>query len=235
MSIWYGMRVTFIRRTHLNKVGGFFMLAREIAESLLKIKAVTIVDENNLFTWVSGIKSPVYCDNRMTISYPEVRDKIAEGFANIIKANYPEVEIIAGTATAGIPHAAWVAQKLNLPMVYVRSSAKEHGKGKQTEGVLPEGAKVVLIEDLLSTGGSSMKACEALTDEGANVMAVLAIFSYNFPQVDEIFMGKKIPYATLTDYETLLPIAVEMGYVEADSLETLLKWSKDPKMFTKEI
>jgi orotate phosphoribosyltransferase (EC 2.4.2.10) len=210
------------------------MLAREIAESLLKIKAVTIVDEKNLFTWVSGIKSPVYCDNRMTISYPEVREKIANGFVEIIKEKFPEVEIIAGTATAGIPHAAWVAQKLNLPMVYVRSSAKEHGKGKQTEGVLTEGAKVVLIEDLLSTGGSSIKACEALTNEGANVMGTLAIFSYNFSQVDQLFSERKMPYITLTDYRTLLPIAVEMGYVPNTSLETLIKWSENPRMFTKE-
>ena len=211
-----------------------YMLAREIAESLLKIKAVTIVDEKNLFTWVSGIKSPVYCDNRMTISYPEVREKIANGFVEIIKEKFPEVEIIAGTATAGIPHAAWVAQKLNLPMVYVRSSAKEHGKGKQTEGVLTEGAKVVLIEDLLSTGGSSIKACEALTNEGANVMGTLAIFSYNFSQVDQLFNERKMPYITLTDYRTLLPIAVEMGYVPNTSLETLIKWSENPRMFTKE-
>lgn len=207
------------------------MLAREIAESLLKIKAVTVVDENHLFTWVSGIKSPVYCDNRMTISYPEVRDKIAHGFADHIRKFYPDVEIIAGTATAGIPHAAWVAQILNLPMVYVRSGAKEHGKGKQTEGVLPTGAKVVLIEDLLSTGGSSLKACEALTSEGAVVMAVLAIFSYNFESVDTAFKEAKMPYYTLSDYETLLPIAVEMGAVKVESLELLKKWSKNPKMF----
>lgn len=210
------------------------MLAREIAESLLKIKAVTVAGEDNLFTWVSGIKSPVYCDNRMTISYPEVRKKIAEGFAQIIRTHYPEVEIIAGTATAGIPHAAWVAQLLDLPMVYVRSAAKEHGRGKQTEGVLPMGAKVVLIEDLLSTGGSSIKACEALIFEGANVIATLAIFSYNFPQVDALFAGKGIPYHTLSDYKTLLPIAVEMGYVDEQSLELLLKWSDNPKLFTKE-
>ncbi|GAB6106997.1 orotate phosphoribosyltransferase [Fusibacter bizertensis] len=210
------------------------MLAREIAESLLKIKAVTIVDEDHLFTWVSGIKSPVYCDNRMTISYPEVRDKIAEGFVKIIKEKFPEAEIIAGTATAGIPHAAWVAQKMSLPMVYVRSSAKEHGKGKQTEGVLPVGAKVVLIEDLLSTGGSSIKACEALINEGANVVGTLAIFSYNFAQVDQLFREMEIPFVTLTDYKTLLPIAVEKGYVPNASLETLKKWSESPRMFTKE-
>lgn len=208
------------------------MLAREIAESLLEIKAVTVVDENHLITWVSGIKSPVYCDNRMTISYPEVRDKIANGFADHIRKFYPDVEIIAGTATAGIPHAAWVAQILGLPMVYVRSGAKEHGKGKQTEGVLPAGAKVVLIEDLLSTGGSSLKACEALTTEGANVLCVLAIFSYNFTSVDTAFAEAHIPFFALSDYETLLPIAVEMGAVKSESLELLKKWSKNPKMFT---
>lgn len=210
------------------------MLSREIAESLLKIKAVTIVDENHLFTWVSGLKSPVYCDNRMTISFPEVRERIAEGFVNLIKEHYSDVDIIAGTATAGIPHAAWVAQKLGLPMVYVRSGAKGHGKGKQTEGVLPEGSKVVLIEDLISTGGSSVKACEALTEEGAVVVATLAIFSYNFPKADEAFREKQIPYHTLTDYRTLLPIAVEQGYVDADSKEVLLKWSEEPTIFTKE-
>lgn len=208
------------------------MLSHEIAESLLKIKAVTVVNENNLFTWVSGIKSPVYCDNRMTISYPEVRDKIADGFVTMIEASFPDVEIIAGTATAGIPHAAFVAQKMNLPMVYVRSSAKGHGKGKQTEGVLPQNAKVVLIEDLLSTGGSSIQACEALTNEGANVLGVLAIFSYNFAQVDERFSENGIPYATLTDYETLLPIAVKMGYIDATSLESLMKWKENPRIFT---
>lgn len=210
------------------------MLAREIAESLLKIKAVTVVDENHLFTWVSGIKSPVYCDNRMTMSYPEVRDRIAEGFCEVIRKQFPDVEIIAGTATAGIPHAAWVAQKLNLPMVYVRSSAKEHGKGKQTEGVMPQGSKVVLIEDLLSTGGSSIKACDALNQEGAQVIGALAIFSYNFEQVDALFQDREIPFSVLTDYKTLLPIAVEMGYVEESSLETLRKWSQNPKMFTEE-
>lgn len=208
------------------------MLSHEIAESLLKIKAVTVVNENNLFTWVSGIKSPVYCDNRMTISYPEVRDKIADGFVTMIKTSFPNVEIIAGTATAGIPHAAFVAQKMNLPMVYVRSNAKGHGKGKQTEGVLPQNAKVVLIEDLLSTGGSSIQACEALTNEGADVLGVLAIFSYNFTQVEERFSEKGIPYETLTDYETLLPIAVRMGYIDDSSLESLMKWKENPRIFT---
>lgn len=210
------------------------MISRVIAESLLKIKAVTVVDENHLFTWVSGIKSPVYCDNRLTISYPEVRNQIANGFVELIKERFKDVDVIAGTATAGIPHAAFVAQILDLPMVYVRSSAKEHGRGKQTEGTFSTGAKVVLIEDLFSTGGSSVKACEALIEEGANVIGCLGIFSYNFKQVKERFDEISIPFASLTDYETLLPIAVEMGYVDASSLETLLKWRENPKMFTQE-
>ncbi len=210
------------------------MVSREIAESLLEIKAVTVVDENHLFTWVSGIKSPVYCDNRMTISYPAVRKRIAKGFADAIQTRFPSVEIIAGTATAGIPHAAWVADLLDLPMVYVRSTPKGHGKGKQTEGYLPAGAKVVLIEDLFSTGGSSVKACEALISEGADVIGCLGIFSYNFKQVAERFEEKHIPFGTLTDYETLLPIAVEKGYIDASSYETLLKWRENPRMFTED-
>ncbi|GAU76136.1 orotate phosphoribosyltransferase [Fusibacter sp. 3D3] len=208
------------------------MISRQVAEALLEIKAVSIVGEDQLFTWVSGIKSPVYCDNRMTISFPKVRDLIANGFADRIREKYKEVDVIAGTATAGIPHAAWVAQILDLPMVYVRSNPKGHGKGKQIEGYLKPGSKVVLIEDLLSTGGSSMKACEALIEEGADVLSVLAIFSYNFAQVDEIFNEKGVLFDTLTDYKTLLPIAVEKNYVDESSKETLLKWSDNPKMFT---
>lgn len=208
------------------------MLAKQIAEALLDIKAVSIVDESNLFTWVSGIKSPVYCDNRMTISHPHVRKMIAKGFADRIRSQYPDVEVIAGTATAGIPHAAWVADLLDLPMVYVRSGAKGHGKGKQIEGDFKVGSKVVLIEDLLSTGGSSINACDALIEEGAQVMGVLAIFSYNFTAVTEAFDQKEIPFETLSDYKTLLPIAVDKKIVPEDQLDTLLKWSENPRIFT---
>ena len=208
------------------------MLAEKIAEALLEIKAVSIVDEQNLFTWVSGIKSPVYCDNRMTISHPKVRKMIAQGFAEKIRAQFPEVEVIAGTATAGIPHAAWVADILDLPMVYVRSGAKGHGKGKQIEGDFKIGSKVVLIEDLLSTGGSSINACDALVEEGAEVLGVLAIFSYNFPAVTEAFASKEISFDTLSDYKTLLPIAVAKKIVPEAQLETLLKWSQNPRIFT---
>lgn len=208
------------------------MLSHEIAESLLEIKAVTVVDVNNLFTWVSGIKSPVYCDNRMTIGYPAIRRKIASGFEEIIRREFPDVEVVAGTATAGIPHASWVADRLDLPMVYVRSGQKTHGKGKQIEGVLKKGQKVVLIEDLISTGGSSISACQALEAAGAEVVAVLAIFSYNFPKSAKTFEEAGIAIQTLTDYETLLPIAVEKGYIDESSLEALVQWKDNPRIFT---
>ncbi len=209
------------------------MLNQELARMLLEIKAVSIVDETNLFTWVSGIKSPVYCDNRLTISYPKVRTTIAKGFADLIKKQYKDVDVIAGTATAGIPHAAWVADLLEKPMVYVRSTAKGHGKGNQIEGVLTEGQKVILIEDLFSTGGSSLKAVEALKEAGAEVLKVYSIFSYNFTEVQTKFEAANVAFESLTDYATLLPIASELGYVEEEKVTTLLEWSKNPRIFTK--
>ncbi len=208
--------------------------AKSIAASLLDIKAVSITSRDNLFTWVSGIKSPIYCDNRKTISYPEVRNAIASQFADIVKEKYSDADVIAGTATAGIPHAAWVADKLNKPMVYVRSKPKGHGQGNQIEGDLVAGQKVVLIEDLLSTGGSSLEAVTALKEAGVEVLVVLAIFSYKFPIVDERFEAAGVAYETLTDYTVLLPLAVEMGYVKKEDQEALLEWSKNPRMFTEE-
>lgn len=207
-------------------------LAAELAEQLLAIRAVSVVGRENLFTWVSGIRSPIYCDNRVTISYPKVRTAIAGGFADMIRKRWPETEVVAGTATAGIPHAAWVAQNLELPMIYVRSTPKGHGKGNQIEGRLEPGAKVVLIEDLLSTGGSSLKAVEAIEEAGAQVVAVLAIFSYGFPEVAQRFGAAEIPFCTLTDYGVLLPLAVEKGYVGHDDLEALQAWSANPRLFT---
>lgn len=208
------------------------MLNQELARMLLEIKAVSIVDETNLFTWVSGIKSPVYCDNRLTISYPKVRSTIAKGFADLIEKQYGDVEVIAGTATAGIPHAAWVADLLNLPMVYVRSTAKGHGKGNQIEGAFTPGQRVVLIEDLFSTGGSSLKAVEALKEAGGQVLKVYSIFSYNFSEVQTKFDAAGVAFESLTDYATLLPIASDMGYVEEEKVATLLEWSKNPRIFT---
>lgn len=208
------------------------LLREQIANHLLDIKAVSLVGPDNLFTWVSGIKSPIYCDNRVTISYPEVRTAIAKGFAQQIASDFPEVQVIAGTATAGIPHAAWVADQLNLPMVYVRAQAKEHGKGNQIEGRLMAGQKVFLIEDLFSTGGSSLKAVEALVASGAEVVGVASIFTYGFPEVAAKFEAAGLKYFSLTDYQTLLPIAESKGYVKAEDLDALKAWSQNPRIFT---
>lgn len=206
--------------------------SKEIAKMLLEIQAVTLGDSEKLFTWASGIRSPIYCDNRLTMAYPQVREAIAEGFAAIIQEKYPDAEVLVGTATAGIPHAAWTAQKLNMPMAYVRSTAKAHGKGNQVEGKVLQGQKVVVIEDLLSTGGSSMKAVKALQEAGADVLGVLAIFTYGFEQVDRLFSSENIPYDTLTSYQVLLPLAKELGLLKESEMSLLEQWSKNPYIFT---
>ncbi|MGB8955944.1 MAG: orotate phosphoribosyltransferase [Tumebacillaceae bacterium] len=202
----------------------------KIAAALLEIKAVAL-RPHDPFIWASGLRSPIYCDNRLTISYPEIRDMIADGFVELIRAQYPDVEVIAGAATGGVPHAAWVAQKMNLPMIYVRSSAKKHGQGKMTEGVLKEGQKVVIIEDLISTGGSVLKVVEGVRGEGGHVLGVAAIFSYQFQKADENFAEVGVPFATLSNYSALLPIAVQENYVSADDLELLNKWKDAPEAF----
>ena len=201
---------------------------KEIAKDLLKIKAVKLSPDKP-FTWASGIKSPIYCDNRLTISYPEIRKQIAQGLAAQIKAEFPDVEVIGGVATAGIPHAAWVADELGLPLIYVRSKPKDHGRGKQIEGVLPAHAKTVLIDDLLSTGGSVLKAVKAAQNEGADVIGVGAIFSYQLPAVSANFKQAGLSFTTLTNYSELLETATEENYIAADQLETLKKWRKAPE------
>ncbi|OKL37191.1 orotate phosphoribosyltransferase [Domibacillus mangrovi] len=202
-------------------------MKKEIAEELLKIRAVYL-QPNDPFTWSSGMKSPIYCDNRLTLSYPETRQKIAKGLAELIKKNYPEAEILAGTATAGIPHAAWVSDVLNLPMCYVRSKAKEHGKGNQIEGKIAEGAKVVVIEDLISTGGSAITAAEALREAGCDVLGVAAIFTYGLPKGDSRLAEARIQAASLSDYDALIEVAAEKEYVEASDIETLKQWKQNP-------
>ena len=152
-------------------------IAKEVAKSLLDIKAVSLSPQDP-FTWASGIRSPIYCDNRVTMSYPAVRKQIAQGLADLIKEKYPDAEVIAGTATAGIPHAAWIADILDLPMVYIRSKAKDHGTGRKIEGKISEGQKMVVVEDLISTGGSVIEASKAAELEGANVLGCVAIFTY---------------------------------------------------------
>lgn len=205
---------------------------KKIAKDLLKIKAVKLSPDKP-FTWASGIKSPIYCDNRLTISYPEIRKQIAQGLAAQIKAEFPDVEVIGGVATAGIPHAAWVADELGLPLIYVRSKPKDHGRGKQIEGVLPVHAKTVLIDDLLSTGGSVLKTVKAAQNEGANVIGVGAIFSYQLPAVSENFEQAGLSFTTLTNYSELLEAATEENYIAEDQLETLKKWRQAPEKWRK--
>ena len=201
---------------------------KEIAKDLLKIKAVKLSPDKP-FTWASGIKSPIYCDNRLTISYPAIRKQIAQGLAAQIKAEFSDVEVIGGVATAGIPHAAWVADELGLPLIYVRSKPKDHGRGKQIEGVLPAHAKTVLIDDLLSTGGSVLKAVKAAQNEGADVIGVGAIFSYQLSAVSANFKQVGLSFTTLTNYSELLEAATEENYIAEDQLETLKKWRKAPE------
>lgn len=201
---------------------------KEIAKDLLKIQAVKL-SPNEPFTWASGIQSPIYCDNRLTISYPKIRTAIAKGIAELISEKYPKVEVIAGTATAGIPHAAWIAAELDLPLVYVRSKPKDHGRGKQIEGVLHPGAKTVVIDDLLSTGGSVLKAVKAAQNEGADVLGVGAIFSYQLQAIVDNFRQADLSYFTLTNYSELLEAAVETNYISTTERAALEKWRHDPE------
>ncbi|SDT39615.1 orotate phosphoribosyltransferase [Paenibacillaceae bacterium GAS479] len=207
-------------------------LPREIAGKLLDIGAVALRPEEP-FTWTSGLKSPIYCDNRLTMSYPDVRELVAEGFAAVIREQYPDAEVIAGTATAGIPHAAWVAQKLNLPMIYIRDKAKGHGKQNLIEGSVTEGQKVVVIEDLISTGGSSIKAAQAVREAGAEVLAVVAIFTYQFASAEGAFAEAGVPLQTLSNYTALIDIAAERGIVASSQLASLQAWREDPTSYGK--
>ncbi|CAI6069156.1 Orotate phosphoribosyltransferase [Paenibacillus sp. JJ-100] len=207
-------------------------IPNHIASQLLKIKAVALRPQQP-FTWTSGIKSPIYCDNRLTMSYPEIREDIAEAFAAIIRDQYPEAEVIAGTATAGIPHAAWVAQKLNLPMAYIRDKAKGHGKENLIEGLIREGQKVVVIEDLISTGGSSIKAAEAVRAAGATPLAVLAIFSYQLDKGGKAFEEAGIPLQTLSNYTALMDVALAQGTIQESDFALLQSWREDPSSFGK--
>lgn len=208
------------------------LLPRQIATKLLEIEAVAL-SPKDLFTWTSGIKSPIYCDNRLTMTYPAIRDLIAEGFAAVIRERYPDAEVIAGTSTAGIPHAAWVAQKLNLPMAYIRDKAKGHGKQNQIEGRITSGQKVIVIEDLISTGGSSLKAGLAVREAGAEVLAVLAIFTYQFESALTAFAAENMPLETLSNYSELIQAALEIGKVADSDITALQAWREDPHSFGK--
>ncbi len=199
------------------------VVARDVAEFLLEIKAV-VLNTKEPFTWASGIKSPIYCDNRKTLSHPKVRNFIKTAFADMIHDEYPQTQVIAGVATAGIPHGVLVADVLNLPFVYVRDKPKGHGLENLIEGKLEKGQKVFVIEDLISTGGSSLKAVQALRDAGADVVGLGAIFSYGFQKAVAAFEKEKCPYFTLSDYDILIQQAVANHYVKVDEEATLQKW-----------
>ena len=202
--------------------------SQRIAGHLLNVEAVSLRPDSP-FTWASGILSPIYCDNRITLSYPEVRRDIAAELAKTIRENYPEVEVIAGTATAGIPQACWVAEIMNLPMVYIRTKAKDHGKENQIEGRITAGQKMVVIDDLISTGGSVLDACEAARREGAEVLGVAAIFTYQLPKGIANFEEHRLKLVTLSDYTTLIQVAQDQGYIQKEHLDVLLEWKKDPQ------
>lgn len=198
-----------------------------IAKDLLDIQAV-FLRPNEPFTWASGIKSPIYCDNRLTLSYPEVRKDIEEGLATLIKEKYPECECLMGTATAGIAHAALVADILDLPMGYVRGGAKSHGRNNRIEGLVKPGMKVVVVEDLISTGGSSLECVDALREAGCEVLGMVAIFTYGLPKATENFGVKECSFYTLTNYDTLVKVAVDNDYIHKDDLDKLKAWKKNP-------
>ena len=201
-------------------------LASRIAAYLLDIQAVYLKPENP-FTWASGIKSPIYTDNRITLSYPETRNFIENGFVDTIKAHFPEVEVIAGTATAGIPHGAIIADKMSLPFAYIRSKPKDHGAGNQIEGRVLKGQKMVIIEDLISTGGSVLDAAAAAKREGADVLGVVAIFTYELPKASQNFEEAGVQLLTLSTYSDLIQVAKEKGYITADGLQLLQKFKED--------
>lgn len=194
--------------------------AETIADRLLEIEAV-FLRPNDLFTWASGIKSPIYCDNRVSLSYPAVRDLIRDSFVDLIKQEYPDLDAVAGVATAGIPHASLIADKMQLPMCYVRSSSKEHGRTNQIEGKLKPGSKVVVVEDLISTGGSSLKAVEALREAGFEVLGLVAIFTYNLQKSQDAFNQANVAYSCLSDYDTLVERALQLGKIQDDDLSVL--------------
>lgn len=207
-------------------------IGAKIAEYLLQIKAIKL-QPNNPFTWASGWKSPIYCDNRLSLSFPEVRTFIKEALAAQIKASYPEAEAIVGVATAGIPQSALVADIMNLPNAYVRPEPKSHGRQNQLEGDLKPGTKIVVLEDLISTGKSSLKAVDVLREMGLEVIGLAAIFTYGFPIADENFKQAECPYFALSDYNVLIEAAQNKGYIESSDVANLSEWRKSPDTWGK--
>ncbi|RKD75426.1 MULTISPECIES: orotate phosphoribosyltransferase [Sinobaca] len=203
-------------------------MEHEIAKELLKIQAVSLSPAAP-YTWSSGMKSPIYCDNRLTLSYPSLRTAIAEGLAEKITAHFPEADVLAGTATAGIAHAALTADKMQLPMVYVRSSSKSHGKGNQIEGQIKEGQKVVIVEDLISTGKSIIEVQRALESAGAVVLGAAAIFTYGLQKGTDQLQEAGLTVEVLTGFDALIEAAEKENYIEAADMERLKQWKQNPE------
>lgn len=200
----------------------------KLAEHLLQIKAIQL-NTQEPFTWTSGIKSPVYCDNRKLLSYPLVRDFVRDGFIALVQEYFPTADYIAGVATAGIPHGAILADHLNLPFIYVRSKPKEHGLNNTIEGDLKHGSRVLVVEDTISTGGSSLKAVADLRAAGAEVIGMVAIYKYGFEEAKQCFEDEGVVLKTLTNYDFLIRTAIADGYISKDEIETLNAWRANPK------
>ena len=198
-----------------------------IAKDLLKIKAV-FLSPDEPFTWASGIKSPVYCDNRLTLTSTEVRNDVENGLAKLIKENYPEVEVLMGTSTAGIAHAAITGHLLDLPMGYVRSGAKDHGRQNQIEGRLEKGQKVVVVEDLISTGGSVIEVVNVLREAGAEVLGIVSIFTYGMKKGIERLAEANVKNVSLTNFDVIAEVAAEEGYIKAEDVKRLIAFRNNP-------
>ena len=205
---------------------------KKIAQTLLQIKAIKLSPANP-FTWASGWHSPIYCDNRKTLSYPEARREIYRAFAKIVAEKYPQAEVIAGVATGAIACGVLTAEELGKPFIYVRSAPKDHGMANQVEGHFEPGAKVVVVEDLISTGGSSLKAVEALRAAGCEVLGMVAIFTYGFPTATANFEKAGVRLDTLSDYNTLIELAAEQNYIEPEEMETLREGRRAPDVWSK--
>ncbi len=202
-------------------------MEKKIASCLLEIKAVFLRPQEP-FTWASGIKSPIYCDNRLTLSYPHIRNQVEQGLAENIRKHYPDCEVVAGTSTAGIAHAALVADILGLPMCYVRSSAKDHGRNNQIEGKVEKGQKVVVVEDLISTGGSVIEVVNVLREVGAEVLGIASIFTYGLQKGIDRMQEAQVKNVSLSNYDALVEVAVEQDYIKAEDVKKLQAFQKNP-------
>ena len=202
-------------------------MEKKIASCLLEIKAVFLRPQEP-FTWASGIKSPIYCDNRLTLSYPHIRNQVEQGLAENIRKHYPDCEVVAGTSTAGIAHAALVADILGLPMCYVRSSAKDHGRNNQIEGKVEKGQKVVVVEDLISTGGSVIEVVNVLREVGAEVLGIASIFTYGLQKGIDRMQEAQVKNVSLSNYDVLVEVAVEQDYIKAEDVKKLQAFQKNP-------